>query len=105
MKHIQSGDFPRTGWNESAGVRSVLMRAFNTSRRSEKRLLALKAWLQFLTNRVNAALLELETAAQVKQEPVVSVPVVEMQDIQVEVPVMVVPTLGELIDVEGQVNG
>lgn len=93
MKHIQSGDFPRTGWNESAGVRSVLMRAFNTSRRSEKRLLALKAWLQFLTNRVNAALLELETTAPVAQA------------VKLDLPALEVPKLGELIDVEGKVNG
>lgn len=71
MKHISAGDFPRTQWNESAGVRSVLIRAFNTSRTSEKRLMALQSWLRFLTQRVNEALLELETKAVMKQQSTV----------------------------------
>lgn len=61
MKCIQISDFPRTQWRESVGLRKVLTAAFNTARKDERRLRSVQALLQFVTVRVNRALVELET--------------------------------------------
>jgi hypothetical protein len=65
-KHLSTGDFPRTRWGESIGLRNVFMRAFNTSRTNKKRLEAMQTWLRFMTKRTNEALLEIELEAERK---------------------------------------
>ncbi len=74
-KHIAVLDFPRTVWKENLGFRKVLAKAFNNARSREQYLLAMQTHLRFMTNKVNAALLELETGKPVAVAPEVTAPV------------------------------
>lgn len=99
-KHITNNDLPRTKWQENIGIRKVLLRAFNTSRKNPKRLEAMATWLRFLTIKVQEAQIELETqaTAPVQQPMVLTTPPVPEQQTSVLLIPPQLPLGGELVN-------
>ena len=52
VNHISMGDFPRTGWSASFGVRPALMKAFNYCRQYPDKMMSFKAVLVYVLQRI-----------------------------------------------------
>lgn len=52
VQHISMGDFPRTGWSTSFGVRPALMKAFNYCRQYPDKMMSFKAILVYVLQRI-----------------------------------------------------